>query len=351
MGGMELRHLRYFAGVAEALNFTRAAQKLRVAQPALSRQIRQLEEEVGVALLERDRRSVRLTEAGRIFLEEARSILAQSSKAVLSARATAQPAHGSLNIGYIWGMFHSLVPAVVARFRQEFPDAAVNLFDFTATQQIAALREGRLDAGFIGYAGEADGAGLTCRKVGQCALVAALPVAHPAARRRAVALRSLANEFFFVISEENYPGASRCVIEACGGAGFRPKILQTAARGHTILGLVAGNCGVALLPDPLRALPHPGVVFRPLADPVTNDMFLAWSPARPSVLRDAFVKCAASDLAEKGSTRTADRLIENALKSGPEEELTRERFDAARHVARLKFRKRTKAGQTGQELD
>jgi DNA-binding transcriptional LysR family regulator len=292
MAGMELRHLRYFTGVAEALNFTRAAQKLRVAQPALSRQIRQLEDEVGVRLLERNRRSVQLTEAGRVFLAEARSILAQSSQAVLAARAGGQPMRGALNLGYIWGMFHSLAPAVVTRFRREFPDAAVNLFDLTATQQTAALREGKLDAGFIGYAGEADGAGLSCRKVGRCALVAALPKKHPAARRRVVPLRELAQEFFFVISEENYPGAARCVIEACGQAGFRPKVLQTAARGHTILGLVAGNCGVALLPDPLRALPHPGVVFRPLAEPVLNDLFIAWSPGRPSALRDAFVHCA-----------------------------------------------------------
>lgn len=128
--------------------------------------------------------------------------------------------------------------------------------------------------------------------VGRCALAAALPKKHRAARQRAVPLAVLAQEFFFVISEENYPGASRCVIEACARAGFRPKILQTAARDHTILGLVAGNCGVALLPDPLRALPHPGVIFRPLADPVTNDLFLAWSPARSSALRDAFVNCA-----------------------------------------------------------
>lgn len=289
---MELRHLRYFAGVAEALSFTRAARKLRVAQPALSRQIRQLEEEVGARLLERDRRTVRLTEAGRVFLAEARSILAQSAQAVRAARAARQPGCGSLNIGYIWGMFHTLAPAAVARFRRDFPDASVNLFDMTATQQAAALAEGRLDAGFIGYAGEADGAGLAKRKVGSCALVAALPASHPAARRRDVALEDLARELFFVISEENYPSAARCVMQACAQAKFRPKILQVAERGHTILGLVAGNCGVALLPDPLRALPHPGVVFRPLANSVTSDLFVAWLPGHASPLRDAFLNCA-----------------------------------------------------------
>ena len=286
---MELRHLRYFVGVADELSFTKAAQKLHVAQPALSRQIRQLEEEVGVALFERSRRSVRLTEAGQVFLGEARSLLAQSAQAVRAAQATGLAGRGSLNIGYVWGLFHSLVPAAVARFRQAFPDVAVNLFDLTATEQVAALMAGRLDAGFVGFAQELDAAGLAKQKVGACTMVAALPRSHRAARKSTVTLSALAQEFFFVISEQNYPGASRLVMEACAEAGFRPKILQTAERGHTILSLVAGNCGVALLPEPLRALPHPGVVFRPLARPTRSDFFLAWQADRAMPLRDAFV--------------------------------------------------------------
>ena len=181
VGSMELRHLRYFVGVADELSFTKAAQKLHVAQPALSRQIRQLEEEVGVALFERSHRSVRLTEAGQVFLGEARSLLAQSAQAVRAAQATGLVGRGSLNIGYVWGLFHSLVPAAVARFRQAFPDVAVNLFDLTATEQVAALVEGRLDAGFVGFAQEVDAAGLAKQKVGACTMVAALPKKHRAA--------------------------------------------------------------------------------------------------------------------------------------------------------------------------
>jgi DNA-binding transcriptional LysR family regulator len=291
-GNMELRHLRYFVGVADELSFTKAAQKLRVAQPALSRQIRQLEAEVGMALLERDRRGVRLTEAGSAFLAEARSVLSHSAEAVRAAQATSGAGQGSLNIGYVWGLFHTLAPAAVTRFRREFPNVAVNLFDLTATQQAAALVEGRLDLGFIGFAQEADAAGLMKRKVGACELVAALPKQHPAARKGKVALSALAKEFFFVISDEHYPGASALVLAACKRAGFRPKILQAAERGHTILGLVAGNCGVALLPEPLRALPHPGVVFRPLADATENDLFVAWRGGRGSAVREAFLKLA-----------------------------------------------------------
>lgn len=290
---VELRHLRYFVAVADELNFTRAARRLRVAQPSLSRQIRQLEEEMGVVLFRRDRRSVGLTPAGQTFAEEARQILAHSLLAVRAAQGTQQEQAGSLNLGYVWGLFHSFAPEVINRFRKAHPRVTVNLFDKTATQQARALAEGTLDVGLIGFAHEADDAGLAKAKVGSCRFVAALPEKHPAARQRQVSLGKLSADSFFVISEEHYPGAFRFALEACVRAGFRPKVLQTAERGHNILGLVAGQCGVALLPEPLRELPHPGVVFRPLAQAVEADLFVAWARQAPALLREAFVTCAA----------------------------------------------------------
>jgi DNA-binding transcriptional LysR family regulator len=286
---MELRHLRYFAAVAQELNFTRAAERLRVAQPALSRQIRDLENELGVQLLDRNRRSVRLTAAGQAFLTEAEALLRQSEQAVRVAQQSGQTAQGSLRIGYVWGLFHSLVPAAISLFRQTHPEVAVHLFDLSATQQASAMLEGRLDAGFIGFADEADTARLAKQKVAECSFLAVVPESHAAARKSRVRLAALASDLFFVISDEHFPGASRCVLDACAAAGFRPKILQSADRGHTILGLIASNCGVALLPESLRALPHPGVVFRPLADPPTADLFVAWSTVPPNPLRDRFL--------------------------------------------------------------
>lgn len=288
-GAVELRHLRYFLAVADDLNFTRAAMKLRVAQPALSRQIRQLEEELGVALFERNRRAVHLTAAGQAFLSEARSVLAQSERAIHVAQSTADPHSGSLNVGYVWGLFHTRVPAVVEQFRRRFPQVAVHLFDYTATEQAAALADGRLDLGFIGFEEEAETAGLERRRIGRCAFVVALPTAHRSARRRRVELASLSNEMFFAISGSTYPGAARLVAEACRVAGFRPRIVQAADRGHTLLGLVAGQCGVALVPESLAALPHSGVVLRPLATPPIADLFVAWPPRRPSAIRDQFL--------------------------------------------------------------
>ena len=287
---MELRHLRYFAAVAETLNFTRAARQLRVAQPALSRQIRQLEDELGVRLLERSQRGVALTAAGAAFLVETGAILRQSEQAVKRAQSAGKPGRGLLNIGYIWGLFHTLAPAALAAFRVGNPEVAAHLFDLTATEQATALVEGRLDAGFIGFAPEADLAKLEKLRVGTCDFMAVLPENHPMARRARVHLGSLAEEFFIAISRDNYPSASEFVLTACRRAGFNPRILQAAERGHTILGLVAGHCGVALLPEPLRGLPHRGVVFRPLAEPVRGELFLAWNAGRSNLLRDDFVR-------------------------------------------------------------
>jgi DNA-binding transcriptional LysR family regulator len=194
---MELRQLRYFVGVARELNFTRAAKELRVAQPALSRHIRQLEEELGVTLLDRGSRGAQLTEAGRAFLAEAKSLLSQSEQAVRNARRSGQGEQGQLNVGYVWGLFHTLVPRWVAIFRQQYPDVAVNLLDLTATQQAEALTEGRIDLGFIGFAFEPDAARLAKQKVGTCAFMAALPQKHPAAKKgEGCLVRSVSGIFY-----------------------------------------------------------------------------------------------------------------------------------------------------------
>jgi len=275
---MELRHLRYFIGVADELNFTRAARRLRVAQPALSRQVRQLEEELGVQLLERDSHGVRLTKAGVAFRAEAGALLEQSEQAVRVARQIATTESQPLRLGYIWGLFHSLVPPLIERFRHQAPSTSVHLFDLTPIEQAQALLAGNLEAGFIGFAQEADAAKLSKCRVGSCEFVAALPKGHRAVRNAKVDLRNLANDFFLGISETTYPGASRHVQESCEKAGFRPKIVQMVERGFTILGLVAGGSGIALLPESLKAMPHAGVVFKRLTDPPVADLFLAWKP-------------------------------------------------------------------------
>jgi DNA-binding transcriptional LysR family regulator len=182
-----------------------------------------------------------------------------------------------------------MVPKVVGRFRAEFPETPVNLFDLAATDQASGLREGRLEAGFIGFAEEAETAGLAKKQVGACEFMAVLPSDHKAARLRRINLADFAGEKFFAISPETFPGAARYVAEACARAGFRPKTLQSTERGHTLLALVAGQRGVALAPESLQALPHPGVVFRPLSEPPRGDLYIAWVDGRLSKAGEAFV--------------------------------------------------------------
>jgi DNA-binding transcriptional LysR family regulator len=286
---MELRHLRYFVAVAKNLSFTRAAADLRVAQPALSRQIRQLEDELGVRLLDRDRRSVSLTDAGRVFVDEAEKILRQSDDAVRAAKASRTTAAGHMNLGYVWGLFHTIAPAALAGLRLRQPGATVNLFDMTAAEQRRALADGAIDAGFIGFAEDARGKGLSGRKIGESELMLVLPADHPAARRNNVELKSLEQELFIAISETTYPSAAHCLDEACADAGFRPRTLQAAERGYTVLGLVAARCGVALLPESLRAMPHAGVVFRHLVQRPKRDLYVAWNRGRASPLLDGLL--------------------------------------------------------------
>jgi DNA-binding transcriptional LysR family regulator len=283
---MELRHLRYFAAVASDLSFTRAAARLHVAQPALSRQIRQLEDELGVALLTRSSRGAQLTKAGRAFLDEARALLLHSERVM---RAAGRSDKAALNVGYIWGLFHSLVPPWLEGFRRQHPENAAHLFDLPPAEQARALLAGKLDAGFIGFACEAGVPGLSQRKIGVCRFIAAIPRGHPLARQPKIKLAKLANEWFLGISEQTYPGASRCVAEAFAHAGFRPKFVQMVERGFTILGLVASGCGIALVPESLQALPHAGVVFRPLAQPPVADLYVAWRTDNPSPALQQFL--------------------------------------------------------------
>ena len=270
---MELRQLRYFVMVADDLNFTRAAVRLHVAQPALSRQIKQLEDELCTTLFHRNKRTVRLTVSGEAFLREARALLEQAERALSQARGGSGK---TLNVGYVWGLFHSTAPAALQRLRATFPGLTVNLLDMSANEQARALTAARLDFGFIGTAFEAETAGLEKARIGQCEFNVVLPQNHKLARKRLVDLATLSPELFLLISDDQFPGAVRIMERACEAAGFQPRVLQVADRGHTLLGMVAAGCGVALLPQTLRALPHTGVVFRRASPSIQADLYVAW---------------------------------------------------------------------------
>src|SRR6266850_3364848 len=203
---MELRHLRYFVAVAESLNFTRAAAKLHLAQPSLTRQIHHLEEEIGVRLLNRSKNKVALTEEGRSFLVDARRIVAIAAESVLAVQRLSRGETGQLNIAYLSNFDFELLPETLTAFRQSFPHIALNLFDMTPAEQFRALEARKIDLGFMGLRPPGATSGLQWESIARHTTVVVLPVKHPLARKRKGNLPDLKTMFFVGMSEKTHPG-------------------------------------------------------------------------------------------------------------------------------------------------
>src|SRR5256714_4435881 len=185
---MELRHLRYFVAVAENLNFTKAAAKLYLAQPSLTRQIHNLEDELGVRLLSRSKSRVELTEEGRSFLVDARRILALASESIQAVQRLSRGETGQLNIAYLSNVNFELLPETLVAFRQTFPHIALNLFDMTPAEQFRALEARKIDLGFVGLRPSPPTRDLQWESIARHKTVVVLPVKHPLARKRQVSL-------------------------------------------------------------------------------------------------------------------------------------------------------------------
>src|SRR5436190_7839324 len=181
---MELRHLRYFVAVAEDLSFTKAAEKLHLAQPSLTRQIHNLEEELGVRLLNRSKSQVTLTEEGRSFLVDSRRILALATESVLAVQRLSRGEAGQLNISYLSNFDFELLPETLKAFRLSFPHIALNLFDMTPAEQLRALEARKIDLGFVGLPPPATAGAIRWESIAQHRTVVVLPVKHSLARNR-----------------------------------------------------------------------------------------------------------------------------------------------------------------------
>src|ERR1041384_4983918 len=207
---MELRHLRYFVAVAEELNFTRAAEKLRLAQPSLTRQIRNLEEELGVRLLVRSRNQVSLTEEGRSFLVDARRLVALSLESVKAVQRFSRGESRQLNLGYLFKFNFDLLPATLATFYSTCPEIAVNLFDMSPAEQLRALEARKIDLGFVGLrpsAANKNTAELVWECVARHKVVVVLPANHPLAKKIKIKLLDLKTLFFVAMSEATHPAS------------------------------------------------------------------------------------------------------------------------------------------------
>ncbi len=279
---MELRHLRYFVAVAEALSFTRAAETLRLAQPSLTRQVRNLEDEIGVRLLDRANNRIALTEEGRVFLSDAKKLLDMCAEAVASVQRMKRGESSQLNIGYVANIHYGLLPATLGAFRKLCPLVALNLFDMTSSEQFQALDAHKIDLGFVGLRPALSGHDFLSECVAYDTILVALPARHPLAKKAKLKLSNLAPEFFIGMSAETQPGAREWLLETCQSAGFEVNILQEADAEPTAIKFVADELGVALMPGQITGLPHDGVVFRPLTPPLRRESTIAWRTNNPS---------------------------------------------------------------------
>ena len=273
---MELRHLRYFVAVAEELSFTKAAKTLRLAQPSLTRQVRNLEDEIGVRLLDRANNRVGLTDEGRLFLFDAKKLLAMCAETVAAVQRMKRGESSQLNIGYVANIHYGLLPVTLGAFRKTCPLVAVNLFDMSSAEQFLALESRKIDLGFVGLRPALSGHDLLYTCVAQDTILVALPARHPLTKKQMIKLGDLAPQFFIVMSGKTHPGAREWLIETCQSDGFAVRILQEADGEATAIRFVADGLGAALMPEQITGLPHEGVVFRPLSPPLRRESTIAW---------------------------------------------------------------------------
>jgi DNA-binding transcriptional LysR family regulator len=287
---MELRHLRYFVAVADALSFTKGAKKLHLAQPSLTRQIKDLEEEIGVRLLDRTRREVSLTEEGKSFLADAKRVLAHSAEIVESVQRLRDHEIATLKIGYVANLFPALLPATLVSFQRKFSTVSINLFDMTYGDQFRALKDGKIDLGFVGSPGPIEGRGLQFRSIALDKTVAALRKGDRLGKKAVVKLKDLKPMFFVGMSEASHPGYRDWLTTTCQRAGFAPKVLQDADIERFVIEAVGTGLGVALLPAQVKTLPHESVVFRPLIPAVLTESCIAWRSDNTSTALKAYVE-------------------------------------------------------------
>ena len=260
---MELRHLRYFVAVARDRSFTRAAQRLRIAQPPLSRQIQQLEDELGVALIERGTRPARLTEVGRLFYEQAVQVLDRVEEMQAMVRRVQQAKRNLFSIGFVASTLYGKLPEVIRRYRAVRPGVEVALVELTSLEQIAALKEGRIDVGFGRI--PLDDPGVIRHLLRNERLVAVLPLGHPLLDDPGpLRLRDLTGETLIVYPRAPRPSYADQVLALFHARDLKPRAVTETRELQTTLGLVAAQAGVAVVPAGVQRLRRDGVAYRDL---------------------------------------------------------------------------------------
>jgi DNA-binding transcriptional LysR family regulator len=286
---MELRHLRYFIAVAEELHFGRAAARLHLSQPPLSTQIRDLERELGVQLLERSPRRVALTEAGRVLLAGARRTFEDLELTVLRAQRASRGEIGTLAVGYVSTLTARGMPEILRAFRARYPAVELQLRRAPPAELVDALKRGRLDVALL--RGPLAEPGLAVATVAEEPLLAALPTTHPRAGRHRLALRALRDEPFVLLARTRSPAYYDQVLQLCRQAGFTPQLVRLSPQQDVldVLSLVAAGYGVSLLPASTQGLRPSGIAYARLTGRPTSSVLLAHRRGDASAVLAGFV--------------------------------------------------------------
>lgn len=285
---MELRHLKYFVAVAEEQNVTRAAARLHVSQPPLSRQIRDLEDELGLALFERSAKAVRLTAAGQVFLAEAQAVLRRVEEAVQTVKAAAGAQRGEIDVAYAPSLTVQILPETLRLFEGEAPGVRVRLHDLSTEEMFKGLQQGKLDVALMIHPGEKSLRGLAFEELYCYPLRVAAHPSHPLARARKIKLQQLIAERLIAYSKAEYPEYYEKLVALWAPSGRIPQLAEEHDSSTSLIAAVEAGRGVALVPASLSCLAGPRLKLRPL------------SPApEPLIVGLARKKTGASRLVEK----------------------------------------------------
>jgi DNA-binding transcriptional LysR family regulator len=291
---MELRHLRYFVAVAEAENVSRAALKLHVSQPAVSTQIRDLEDEIGFSLLERTAKSVRMTEAGRVFLEEARSVLRHADDAVKRARAVAKGGQVELHVGYSPTPTARILPAILREWQRSSPHVSIKLHDLSNDENLAGLADGRLQLAFVIPPAKAGALrGLCFEELTREEARLAVSLQHPFARRRAVPMEEATREPFIAYNRDEYPDYHEYLLGMFGLVKAKPRIIEEHDGFASLLPAIEAGTGVAVVSESFGRMAGGRIkLLRLIPDPPPTVLGIAATKGRMSTAAEAFWKCA-----------------------------------------------------------
>ncbi|HVU27501.1 MAG TPA: LysR substrate-binding domain-containing protein [Verrucomicrobiae bacterium] len=292
---MELRHLRYFIAAAEEENVSRAALKLHVSQPGISRQIRDLEDEIGFQLFERSAKSLKLTEAGKIFLAEAKSILQRADEAVKKAKAVAENAGGELHVGYAPSLTVQILPQTLRKFQAQFPKIRVALHDLSTEEMLAGLRGNQLQIALMVQPERKTMRGLEFKELARYPMCIAVAPKHPLAKLKNISFSQVVGEPLIAYSRKDYPEYHAMLAKLFAPTGRKPRVAEEHDGVTSIMAAVESGNGFALVPGCVACMVGPRLKLIPLASAPEIPVIAAWKKESETALIKGFIEATSMD--------------------------------------------------------